>query len=68
MATSSELLGSHPRIVQRALAIELGELLERVGHFIELQAPRYRAFRTPGRRSRRASANGYACRSSCRAS
>ncbi|HET9933495.1 MAG TPA: DNA repair ATPase [Polyangiaceae bacterium] len=40
------LLGSHPRIQQRVLEFELGELLERVGRYIEAWAPRFRAYRT----------------------
>ena len=44
-ATVPSLLGSHPRVVSRSLAINLSELLERVAAFIEDRTPRFRAFR-----------------------
>jgi hypothetical protein len=45
-ATVQDLLGSHARIVSRALPLSLFELLERVSEFIEDRAPRFRAFRS----------------------
>jgi SpoVK/Ycf46/Vps4 family AAA+-type ATPase len=44
-AIVSGLLGTHPRIVNRELALSLAELLERVGRFIEERAPRYRSYK-----------------------
>jgi len=40
------LLGSHPRVVSRALSLNLSELLERVAVFVEDRAPHFRAFRS----------------------
>jgi hypothetical protein len=40
------LLGRHPRVHEGTLPLRLDEFLDRVGHFIRVQAPRFRAYRT----------------------
>ncbi|WP_437774918.1 DNA repair ATPase [Sorangium sp. So ce1097] len=39
------LLGQHPRIRERALALRLDEFLSRIDDFLHARAPRYRAYR-----------------------
>lgn len=39
------LLGQHPRIRERALALRLDEFLSRIEDFLHARAPRYRAYR-----------------------
>ncbi|MCP3060326.1 DNA repair ATPase [Myxococcus sp. K38C18041901] len=44
-AEVTNLLGSHPRIQDRKLALRLDEFLARLGEFRQLRVPRYQAYR-----------------------
>ena len=60
------LLGQHPRIHDRVMELRLDEFLARLGEFMRVRVPGFRAFRGCASRSSSARSSACASTSSCR--